>query len=46
MNGAGCQSVFLTGSVASQSLHDQAVAAVRGTADVQAVVHSGLIVQG
>lgn len=38
--------VYLTGSVASQALHDQAVAAVRGTADVDAVVHSGLVISG
>ena len=37
--------VYLTGSVASQTLHDQAVAAVRGTADVKSVVHTGLIIQ-
>jgi len=36
--------VYLTGRVATQALHDQAIAIARGTADVRAVVHSGLIV--
>jgi len=38
--------VYLTGRVASRALHDQAVAAARGTAGVTAVVHSGLVVSG
>lgn len=38
--------VYLTGSVASQVLHDQAVAAARGTAGVQTVVHTGLVISG
>lgn len=36
--------VYLTGRVATQALHDQAIAITRGTPDVVAVVHSGLIV--
>ena len=36
--------VYLTGRVATQSLHDKAVALTRGTANVQAVVHTGLVV--
>ena len=36
--------VYLTGRVASRALHDQAVAAARGTAGVTMVVHSGLVV--
>ena len=36
--------VYLNGKVATQELHNQAVAAARGTADVKAVVHSGLVV--
>ena len=36
--------IYLTGRVASRALHDQAVAATRGTAGVTAVVHSGLVV--
>lgn len=38
--------VYLTGQVASRALHDQAVAAARGTAGVTAVVHTGLVVSG
>lgn len=38
--------IYLTGQVASRALHDQAVAAARGTAGVTAVVHSGLVVSG
>lgn len=36
--------IYLTGRVASRALHDQAVAAARGTAGVSMVVHSGLVV--
>lgn len=36
--------VYLTGRVATQALHDKAVAVVRGTPDVRGVVHTGLIV--
>ena len=36
--------VYLTGRVATRALHDQAVAIARGTADVRAVVHTGLVV--
>ena len=36
--------VYLTGRVATQSLHDKAVAVTRGTANVKAVVHTGLVV--
>ncbi|MCA1713686.1 MAG: BON domain-containing protein [Gammaproteobacteria bacterium] len=36
--------IFLTGRVATRALHDQAVAIARGTADVRAVVHTGLVV--
>lgn len=36
--------VYLTGRVATQALHEQAIAIARGTADVQAVVHTGLVV--
>ncbi len=36
--------VYLNGRVATRALHDQAVAAARGTSGVQAVVHSGLVV--
>ncbi len=36
--------VYLTGRVATQALHDKAVAATRGTANVMAVVHTGLVV--
>jgi len=38
--------IYLTGQVASRALHDQAVAAARGTAGVTAVVHTGLVVSG
>lgn len=36
--------VYLTGRVATRALHDQAVSIARGTADVMAVVHTGLVV--
>ncbi len=36
--------VYLTGRVATQALHDKAVALTRGTANVKAVVHTGLVV--
>ena len=36
--------VYLTGRVATQAEHDQAVAAARGTADVKSVVHTGLVI--
>lgn len=36
--------VYLTGRVATQALHSQAIAIARGTADVVAVVHTGLVV--
>ena len=36
--------VYLNGKVATQELHNQAVAAARGTAGVKAVVHTGLAV--
>ena len=36
--------VYLTGHVATQALHDKAVAVARGTAGVSAVVHTGLTV--
>lgn len=36
--------VYLTGRVATSSLHDKAIALARGTANVQAVVHTGLVV--
>jgi len=36
--------VYLTGRVATQALHDKAVALTRGTANVMAVVHTGLVV--
>lgn len=36
--------VYLTGRVATRALHDKAVALARGTANVQAVVHTGLVV--
>ncbi len=36
--------VYLTGRVATSALHDQAVSIARGTPDVLAVVHTGLIV--
>lgn len=38
--------IYLTGRVASRALHDQTVAAARGTAGVTAVVHTGLVVSG
>ena len=37
-------SIYLTGRVATRALHDQVVAAVRVTAGVTVVVHSGLVV--
>ena len=37
--------VFLTGTVATHELHHQAIAAVQGTADVKAVVATGLVVK-
>jgi len=36
--------VYLTGRVATMALHNQAVAVTRGTANVLAVVHTGLVV--
>ncbi|MGI8561725.1 MAG: BON domain-containing protein [Luteimonas sp.] len=36
--------VYLTGRVATRALHDKAVAITRGTANVKAVVHTGLVV--
>lgn len=36
--------VYLTGRVASRAMHDKAVAIARGTANVKAVVHTGLVV--
>ena len=36
--------VYLTGHVATQALHDQAVSVARGTAGVSGVVHTGLTV--
>lgn len=36
--------VYLTGRVATQALHDKAIALARGTANVKAVVHTGLVV--
>ncbi len=36
--------IYLTGRVATRALHNQAVAAARGTAGVTAVVHTGLVV--
>ncbi|MBA2239015.1 MAG: BON domain-containing protein [Lysobacter sp.] len=51
-NGAGIDvraedgTIYLTGQVASHALHDQAVAAARGTEGVVAVVHTGLVVSG
>lgn len=38
--------VYLNGNVATQELHDQAVAAARGTSGVMAVVHTGLVISG
>ena len=37
--------VYLTGTVATVQLRDQAIAAVQGTADVKAVVATGLVVK-
>ncbi len=37
--------VYLTGSVATQTLHDQAVSVARGTAGVSTVVHTGLTIR-
>jgi osmotically-inducible protein OsmY len=37
--------VYLTGHVATQALHDQAVSVAQGTAGVSTVVHTGLSVQ-
>ncbi len=36
--------VYLTGHVATQALHDQAISVARGTAGVSSVVHTGLTV--
>ncbi len=36
--------VYLTGRVATRALHDKAVSIARGTANVRAVVHTGLVV--
>ncbi|MEO6365296.1 MAG: BON domain-containing protein [Luteimonas sp.] len=36
--------VYLTGRVATQALHDKAVSLARGTANVKAVIHEGLVV--
>lgn len=36
--------VYLTGRVATQALHDKAVSLARGTANVKAVMHTGLVV--
>lgn len=36
--------VFLTGRVATQDLHNKAVAIAQGTANVSSVVHTGLVV--
>lgn len=38
--------IYLTGRVATRELHDQAVAAARGTEGVMTVVHAGLVVSG
>ena len=38
--------IYLTGRVATRALHDQAVAAARGTGGVTSVVHTGLVVSG
>lgn len=38
--------VYLTGQVATQALHDQAVAVARSTANVRGVVHTGLLIDG
>lgn len=37
--------VYLTGHVATQALHDKAIAVAQGTAGVSTVVHTGLTVQ-
>lgn len=37
-------SVYLSGRVATQAHHDQAVSIARGTADVRSVDHTGLVV--
>lgn len=36
--------VYLTGRVATQDLHNKAVSIVQGTANVMSVVHTGLVV--
>lgn len=36
--------VYLTGKVATQELHNKAVAIAQGTANVTSVVHTGLVV--
>lgn len=36
--------VYLTGRVATQDLHNKAVALAQGTANVRGVVHTGLVV--
>ena len=36
--------VYLTGRVATQDLHNKAVSVTQGTANVMAVVHTGLVV--
>lgn len=36
--------VYLTGRVATRAIHDKAIAIARGTANVMAVVHTGLVV--
>lgn len=36
--------VYLTGRVATEALRDKAVSIAQGTANVQAVVHTGLVV--
>lgn len=41
---ADAGTVYLTGRVASRELHDKAVALARGTPNVTAVVHTGLII--
>lgn len=37
--------VYLTGHVATQALHDQAVSVAQGTAGVSTVVHTGLTIR-
>ena len=37
--------VYLTGHVATQKLHDQAISVAQGTAGVSTVIHTGLTVQ-